>query len=95
VRRGSTSDTGGQLEPGVSGAEAAHQRHTTEQLLESTDSNLKRIGQRKLNADQQDMVRQISFYMSQARAADREGDLQRARNLALKAHMLSDELARQ
>jgi hypothetical protein len=33
--------------------------------------------------------------MSQARAADREGDLQRARNLALKAHMLSDELARQ
>jgi len=93
VRSGGTSDSGGQLEPGVAPADAAHQRQTTDQLLQATDANLKNIAQRKLTPDQQDMVRQITFYVAQSRSANKEGDLERARNLAVKAHMLSDELA--
>ena len=95
VRGGGTSETGGQLEPGTPESEAAHQRQATEQLLNSTDASLKRISQRKLTPDQQDMVRQITFYMEQSRSADKEGDLGRARNLAIKAHMLCDALTRQ
>jgi hypothetical protein len=95
VRRGGTSDTGGQLEPGVPQTETDHQRQATEQLLESTDASLKNITRRTLTPDQQDMVRQISLYMEQSRSANSEGDLGRARNLAEKAHMLCDALARQ
>ena len=95
VRRGGTSETGGQLEPGVPQTEADHQRQATERILQSTDASLKNITQRKLTPDQQDMVRQINFYMEQSHAANKEGDLGRARNLADKARMLCDALARQ
>ena len=95
VRRGGTSDTGGQLEPGVPQSEADQQRQATEQMLQSTDASLKKVAQRKLTADQQDMVRQITFYMQQSRSANQEGDLGRARNLAVKARQLCDALARQ
>lgn len=95
IRRGGTSETGGQLEPGVPQSEADHQRQATEQILQSTDASLKNITQRKLTPDQQDMVRQINFYMEQSRSANKEGDLGRARNLADKARMLCDALGRQ
>ena len=95
IRRGGTSDTGGQLEPGVPESQATRERKANEQVLQSTESRLKDISGRKLTAEQQDMARQIQFYIQQARAANREGDLGRARNLAAKAHMLCDALARQ
>lgn len=95
VRRGGTSETGGQLEPGVPQTEADHQRQATERILQSTDGSLKKITQRKLTPDQQDMVRQINFYMEQSHSAIKEGDLGRARSLADKAHMLCDALGRQ
>jgi hypothetical protein len=95
IRRGGTSDTGGQLEPGAPESEARRQRQATEQLLQSTEARVKDVSGRKLTPEQQDMVRQIDFYIQQARAANREGDLGRARNLAAKAHMLGDALARQ
>lgn len=95
IRRGGTSDTGGQLEPGVPETEATRQGKANEQMLQSTESRLKDISGRKLTAAQQDMARQIQFYVQQARAANREGDLGRARNLAVKAQMLCDALARQ
>lgn len=95
VRRGGTSDTGGQLEPGIPESEADHQRQVTEQILQSTDASLKDITRRNLTADQQDMVRQITSYTEQSRLANKEGDLGRARNLALKARQLCDALGRQ
>lgn len=95
VRRGGTSDTGGQLEPGMPESEAEHQRQVTEQILQSTNASLKDITRRNLTADQQDMVRQITSYTEQSRSANKEGDLGRARNLALKARQLCDALARQ
>jgi hypothetical protein len=75
--------------------EADHQRQATEQILQSTDASLKNITRRNLTTDQQDMVRQITLYMEQSRSANKEGDLGRARNLAVKAHQLCDALARQ
>lgn len=76
-------------------SEADHQRQATEQILQSTDASLKNIARRKLTPDQQDMVRQVTSYMDQSRSANNEGDLGRARNLAQKARMLCDALARQ
>ena len=95
VRNGSTEATGGQLEPGFSRVNEADQRQTIAKLQQLTDGNLKSISSRKLTSDQQDVVRQISFFMEQSRQATQDGDLVRAHNLALKAHLLSDELVRQ
>jgi len=44
--------------------------------------------------DQQDTLRQVNMYVQQSRLAIEDGDFARARNLALKAHLLSDSLVR-
>ena len=87
-------DSGGQLSAGVADGEASHQRESTSRLLSSTDSNLKIISGRKLTPDQQDTLRQVNMYVQQSRLAIEDGDFARARNLALKAHLLSDSLVR-
>jgi hypothetical protein len=92
VRNGSTVDPEVQLSPGVSQEQASSQRKNTSQLLEKTEANLRKISVRQLDATQQDMVKQIRTYLDQAKAAAGSGDLQRARNLAFKAHLLSAEL---
>ena len=94
VRNGGT-DPGGQLQPGMSAGDAQKQRAGTQQLLQLADVNLKVVTGRALSPDQQDMVRQINMYMEQSRRASDEGDLVRARNLAVKARLLSDALVRQ
>jgi len=68
-----------------------HSRFTTEQLLLSTDQNLAGL-KRTLSPGEQDMVAQIRLFMQQSRAAIADGDMVRARNLAMKAHLLSDDL---
>lgn len=83
----------GELTASVSHDSALHQRMTTSQLLDSTEFNLKSIS-RGLNADEQAMVSHIRSFEQQSRAATAEGDLERAYNLALKAHLLSDELVK-
>ena len=70
---------------------AIHQKLNTAQLLEATEYNLKSIT-RELNADEQAMVQHIRSYIQQSRDASKDGDTERAYNLALKAHLLSDEL---
>ncbi|MBZ5705072.1 MAG: hypothetical protein LAN63_06935 [Acidobacteriia bacterium] len=95
VRNGSTPDPEVQLSPGMSQEQASHQRQNTTQLLANTEANLKTISVRQLNPSQEDMVKQIRTYMDQAKAAITSGDLPRARNLAFKAHLLSDELLKQ
>ena len=74
--------------------QAAHDQRTTEQLLQLTNVNLKDLNGRTLTPNQRDMLRQINTYMEQSRQATREGDVVRARNLAIKAHLLSDALTR-
>ena len=79
--------------PGLPHDEAIHSRMTTEQLLTSTNQNLNNI-RRTLTNDEREMVMQIRLYMQQSRTATNDGDLVRAHTLALKAHLLSDDLAK-
>lgn len=94
VRNGGTADPVVQLAPGMSEEQASSQRQSTSQLLAATDANLKQISSRQLNATQQDSISQIKKYMEQAKAAEKAGDVERAHNLASKAVMLSDDLAK-
>ena len=94
VRNGSTADPVVQLAPSVTDQQASQQRQSTAQLLAATDANLTKISARQLSSSQQDMVNQIHNYMQQAKEAEKGGDLQRARNLAFKARLLSDEVLR-
>lgn len=78
----------------MSAEQASRQRQNTTQLLAATDTNLKQISSRQLNPSQQDSVSQIRKYIEQAKAAEQAGDVQRAHNLASKALLLSDDLAK-
>jgi hypothetical protein len=94
IRNGGTADPVVQLTPGMSKEQASSQRQSTTQLLSATDNNLKQISGRQLNPSQQDSVSQIRKYMEQAKAAEQAGDVERAHNLASKALLLSDDLAK-
>ncbi len=74
-------------------AQAQHQKDTTSQLLASSENILANI-RRSLNSGEQDMVTQARNYIAQSRKAIDDGDLERAHNLAIKAHLLADELAK-
>ncbi len=95
VKNGGAPDPTVQLSPGVSPEQASRQRQSTDLLLSTTESNLKMLEGHPLNSSQQDMVTQVREYMKQAKASADAGDLQRAHNLAFKAKLLSDELAKQ
>lgn len=91
VTEGGTQPATPQLSASMPHDKAIDQKLNTNQLLEATDYNLKSIS-RTLNADEQAMLQHIRSYMQQARDAAKDGDTERAYNLALKAHLLSDEL---
>lgn len=93
VRNGSTTDPTVELAPSRNEQQASKELHNTNQLLASSDANLKRLRGRQLSPSQQDTVNQIKSYMEQARRAASSGDLQRAHNLAFKANLLSADLA--
>ncbi len=94
MHRGGTAEPTTQLAPGITGEQAARQRQSTNQLLASTDASLQKLSGRLLTKDEQDTVTQIRKFMEQVKAADAAGDLQRAYKLAVKAHLLSDALAK-
>ena len=83
-----------QLKGSGSTGRGSHEGDTTEKLLASTEDNLKKTEGQQLSSNQQEMVTQIRQFMAQSKAATAAGDLNRARNLALKANLLSDELAK-
>jgi hypothetical protein len=88
-----TPDVGGAISATGPHSDDIHDKLSTEQLLQTTDDNLKSI-KRQLTLEEQAQVVQIRNFMAQSRAATTDSDLVRARNLALKAHLLSDELVR-
>jgi hypothetical protein len=94
VRHGGTSEPSIQLAGGAAGGQTSHQRDTANQMLETTDANLKKIAGRQLSSSEQDMVNQIRQFMAQSKAAVDSGDLERARTLAWKAQLLSEELVK-
>lgn len=94
VTNGGTTDPDVQLSTSTSEEHASQQRQSADELMMSTEANLKKISGRQLQSTEQDMVNQIRNYMEQAKAAIAAEDLQRAQNLAFKAHLLSDELVK-
>jgi len=94
VRQGGTSDPSIQLAGGAVGDQAAQQRDTANQMLEATEANLKKISEAELDANQQDMVKQVRQFMEQSKSAVKAGDFDRARTLAWKAQLLSEELTK-
>jgi hypothetical protein len=94
VRNGGAREGTPELAPGTSKEQQLHKRENTNQLLATTDANLKSVTGRQLTPAQQSMMEQIRTYMSQSKAASNSGDLDRAHTLAYKAHLLSDELAK-
>jgi hypothetical protein len=94
VHRGGTAEPNPQLTPSITEEQAARQRQNTNDLLASTDASLQKLSGRQLTQDEQETVGQIRKFMQQVKEADKEGDLQRAYKLAVKAHLLSDALAK-
>jgi len=90
VRHGGTSEPSIQLAPSTD--QAAKQRDIVQQLLGATDANLKQVAGKQLNTTQQSTLGQIRDYEQQSRAAVSDGDLERARTLAWKAELLSEDL---
>ena len=87
------AQSGGQLAAEVSAAETRHQRQSAAQLQATAEANLHSLN-RSLSSDEQEMVQQARSYLQQSRAAQAEGDPERAYNLAFKANLLSKELAK-
>ncbi len=92
VDNGGTKESG-QLSAAIPNDEAIHQRLSTAQLLDMTEANLKSLN-RQLTGDEQTMAQQVRNFVQQSRAASSAGDTERAYNLAVKAHLLSDELVK-
>jgi outer membrane biosynthesis protein TonB len=69
------------------------QKQKTADLLDSTEKDLKGLN-RSLSHDEEVMLTQIKSYVQQSHKATTDGDFERAYNLALKAHLLSDALTK-
>jgi hypothetical protein len=93
VRNGGSEEPAVQLTGGTTAEQASHER-STNQLMTATEENLKKIEGHQLSPSQQEMVNQIKQFREQSKTAAAAGDLDRAHNLALKAHLLSDELVK-
>jgi hypothetical protein len=91
VRNGGSNEPPVQFSNGTPADQAQHERSTS-QLTSATEENLKKIAGLQLNPSQQDMVTQIKQYIEQSKSAAADGDLDRAHNLAMKAHLLSEDL---
>jgi hypothetical protein len=94
IRQGGAREPAAQIAPGMTPAEATRQRQNAEQLLSSTDDQLKQLAGRTLDAREQETAGQIRNYMVGARSALKEGDLRRASTLAEKAHLLAEDIVK-
>jgi hypothetical protein len=82
-----------QITAAVPPAAANDQRRNTEQMLQTTENTLRRVT-RGLTESEKAMMQQAQSYITQARAAIHDGDLERAYNLAVKANLLATALAK-
>jgi hypothetical protein len=83
-----------QIVPELSTQESGSLQHETNQSLSVADHNLAGTAGKSLNATQADLASKVRSFMSDSREAGRAGDWTRARDLAKKAQVLSEELAR-
>lgn len=92
VREGGISEQSIQLAGNSSGDKATQKREAANQMLTVTETNLKQLAGRQLNATEQNSISQIRQFMGQSKSAAADGDLERAYTLAWKAKVLSDDL---
>lgn len=78
--------------PDVSSPEATRDRQSTNQLLDTTENQVKKLEAQNLSSDQHSVLMQIKSYITQSRKAITDGDYERASNLAKKAQLLTEEL---
>lgn len=81
------------IAPQMSDAEASAARQQMTSSLNEAEKNLARAQGKSLNATQSDLATKIKQFIGDAQSASREGDWTRARSLATKAQVLSEELA--
>jgi outer membrane murein-binding lipoprotein Lpp len=81
------------IAPQMSDAEASAARQQMTSSISEAEKNLARSQGRTLNATQSDLATKIKQFIGDAQSASREGDWTRARSLATKAQVLSEELA--
>ncbi len=94
VPEGGAKEPPEQIAPGLSPEEREHERREAEQWLSATDNDLRILADRHLSPPRQDSVKQVRFYLADARSALKEGDFKRAHTLALKAHLLTDDMVK-
>jgi hypothetical protein len=82
-----------QITADVPRAAVQSQKQNTEQLLRNSDGKLSHIN-RNLSDSEQGMLRQARNYILQSNQALQGGDIERAYNLAVKANLLANELAK-
>lgn len=81
------------IAPQLSQQQSAAAQQETNQSLNIAEKNLVGTRGRNLNAPQSDLVSKIKGFLKDAREAAQAGDWSRARSLAKKAQVLSEELA--
>ena len=81
------------IAPQMSAAEASAARQQMTSSINEAERNLARSQGKALNANQSDLAAKIKQFIGDAQSASREGDWTRARSLATKAQVLSEELA--
>jgi hypothetical protein len=81
------------IAPQLTAQESAVARQQTNQSLGIAEKNLESIRGKKLNSAQADLISKITGFIKDAREAVQIGDWSRARGMAKKAQVLSEELA--
>jgi hypothetical protein len=81
-----------QIVPELSAQESNALQQETQQNLDRADRNIAAASHKTLNATQTDLASKIRGFISDAREAGKAGDWARARDLAKKAQVLSEEL---
>jgi hypothetical protein len=93
VRNGGTSEPTVELKGKTSAEQASNQR-STEQLMALTEENLGKIAGLPPDPSRRELVSEIRQFMEQSKSAIAAGDPDRGHNLAIKAHLLSEELVK-
>jgi hypothetical protein len=81
------------IAPQLTPAETTLAQQQTNQSLAIAEKNLMAANGKRLNAAQADLVSKIKGFIKDAREAAQIGDWSRARSLAKKAQVLSEDLA--
>jgi hypothetical protein len=80
------------ITPELTTEELSVAKGDTQRSLDTVDHNISLTQGKRLSSAQSDLLSQIREFANSARDAERDGDWPRARNLAKKAEVLSQEL---